>query len=507
MARITYRNPVLPGFYPDPSVCRVGEEYYLVNSSFEFFPGVPIHLSRDLVNWRTIGHCLTHEAQLPLEKARISGGIFAPTIRYHDGVFYMVTTNTSHGGNFYVTTDNPAGEWSDPIWVDQGGIDPSFFFDDDGRVYLASTGPGGIIQSEIDIATGAILRKPETIWGGTGGRFPEGPHLYKIEGVYYLLVAEGGTEWMHMVTLAKGNSPFGPFESCPHNPIFSHRSLPSPIQGTGHADLVQAHDGSWWMFFLGFRPHRNWHHLGRETFLAPVHWEDGWPVVGDHGQVGVKVEAEGLAQEPLPPVPERDCFTEDHLAPYWNFKRNPDPATWSLGPEGQGGLVLRGNAVNLDELDSPAWIGRRQQHMHCLAKTRLQFEPGRDSDEAGLTIHMTEEHHFDLYATSRGGARVVEARLRIGPLMQVVGSAVPDVGPMDLSIEADPAHYRLIYSPSGREPVVLAEAETKFVSTEVASGFTGVYIAMYATGNGSPCSAPAMFEWFEYRETEPKTAE
>ncbi|WP_171026096.1 MULTISPECIES: glycoside hydrolase family 43 protein, partial [unclassified Clostridium] len=217
-----FRNPIIPGYNPDPSVCRVGEDYYLVTSSFEDFPGVPVYHSRDMVNWEQIGYCLTRRSQLELKNCPPSRGIFAPVIRYHQGRFYMITTNVSHGGNFYVWTEDPAGEWSEPIFLAQGGIDPSLFFDDDGKVYLTSNQPTGgdwtIAQSEIDIATGQLLTKPRTVWTGTGGRHPEGPHLYKINGKYYLMIAEGGTELGHMETIARSDSPYGPFESCPHNP-------------------------------------------------------------------------------------------------------------------------------------------------------------------------------------------------------------------------------------------------------------------------------------------------
>jgi xylan 1,4-beta-xylosidase len=277
----TYSNPILPGFYPDPSVCRVGEDYYLVTSSFEYFPGVPIFHSRDLIHWRQIGHCLTRPDQLRLAGVPSSGGIFAPTLRYHDGLFYMVTTNVSYGGNFYVFTDDPGGAWSEPVFVQQGGIDPSLCFDR-GHVYFTSTGESslmGIYQSEIDIKSGKKLTETRFLWSGTGGRYPEGPHLYHIGDYYYLMIAEGGTEYGHMETLARSQSPWGPFEPCPHNPLLTHRNeSQSPIQGTGHADLVEAHDGSWWLVFLGFRPQRwQYHHLGRETFLAPVTWSAaGW---------------------------------------------------------------------------------------------------------------------------------------------------------------------------------------------------------------------------------------
>nr|WP_201384148.1 glycoside hydrolase family 43 protein [Ktedonobacter sp. SOSP1-52] len=191
--KLAYTNPVLPGFHPDPSVCRVGQEYYLVTSSFEYFPGVPIFHSRDLVHWRQIGHCLTRASQVPLANIGASRGIFAPTLRYHAGRFYMVTTNVSSGGNFFVYADDPAGEWSEPIYLKQGGIDPSLCFDE-GHVYLTSAAawePHGILQCEIDLATGEQLTETRTIWAGTGGRWPEGPHLYHLGEYYYLMIAEG----------------------------------------------------------------------------------------------------------------------------------------------------------------------------------------------------------------------------------------------------------------------------------------------------------------------------
>src|SRR5690606_5257489 len=295
-------NPILPGFYPDPSVCRVGHDYYLVTSSFEYFPGVPIFHSTNLVDWRQIGHVLTRKGQLNLEGAKSSKGIFAPTLRHHQGTFYVVTTNMSGGGSFYVTSRDPAGPWSDPIHVQEQSfsMDPSLFFDEDGKVYYTRHGglrDGGVYQAEIDVATGRLDAEPRLIWSGTGGIWPEGPHLYKVDGTYYLMIAEGGTSYGHEVTVARSASPWGPFELCPENPILTHKTdRKHPIQATGHADLVQTPEGSWWMVFLGIRP---WdgehHHLGRETFLAPVTWSPaGWPVVNGGKFVDLALAATGL---------------------------------------------------------------------------------------------------------------------------------------------------------------------------------------------------------------------
>src|SRR5436190_3718935 len=306
-----YDNPVIEGMSPDPSVCRVGDDYYLVTSTFEYFPGVPVYHSKDLIHWRLIGHSLSRQSQLPLIRLTRNGGIWAATIRYHNGTFYVVTTNKSEGhGNFFVHTKDPAGEWSEPIELDQGGIDPSLLFDDDGKVYLTTGGapgcPARICQSEIDIKTGKRLSDIKPLWSGTGGSSPEGPHLYKLNGYYYLMIAEGGTEYGHGVTIARSRSPWGPFDVYDRNPILTHRNFkPIPIQGTRHADLIQVHEGSWWSVFHGFRPvTRMAHHLGRETCLAPVTWsEDGWPTINGSGTITPRMEVKTLPQQSPPNAP------------------------------------------------------------------------------------------------------------------------------------------------------------------------------------------------------------
>lgn len=208
-----YENPIIKGFNPDPSVCRAGDDYYLVTSSFQYFPGVPLYHSKDLVNWEQIGHVLSRESQLPLKEARSWNGIYAPTIRYNNGKFYMITTNVTSNGNFIVTATDPRGAWSEPILLDIPGIDPSLFWDDDGRCYYCGAADG-ITFCEINPDTGEKLSTPKTIWYGTGGRYPEAPHIYKKDGWYYLMIAEGGTEFAHGVTIArsrKGKHPLSQF--------------------------------------------------------------------------------------------------------------------------------------------------------------------------------------------------------------------------------------------------------------------------------------------------------
>ena len=497
-----YSNPIIPGFYPDPSICRVKKDYYLVNSSFEYFPGVPIFHSKDLINWQQIGYCLNRKSQLNLHKAKSSGGIFAPSIRYHHGYFYMITTNSSHGWNFYVYTDDPAGEWSEPIYVKQDGIDPSLYFDDNGRVYLTSDGlPHGIYQSEIDIKTGKLLTKPKFIWKGTGGKHPEGPHLYKINNMYYLMIAEGGTEYGHMETIARSKSPWGPYESCPNNPILTHRHRSGhPIQATGHADLIEAHDGTWWIIFLGIRPngYPPCYHLGRETFIAPVRWtNEGWPVVYKDGTVELEMEAECLQQYPCKTEDTRDDFDSPTLKMCWNFLRNPYDKDWSL-TDRTGWLRLKGSKITLNDIDSPAFIGRRQQHFNFIAKTLIEFNPKNEQEEAGLTIYMNNRHHYEIGVTRLEDKKYVFVRRRIGDLSVIVTKEVIEDNNLILIIEGDKDKYTFSYKLSSSPLKTLITGETRYLCTEVAGGFTGIYLAIYATGNGQECACPADFDWFEY---------
>ncbi|MCM3126794.1 glycoside hydrolase family 43 protein [Paenibacillus provencensis] len=501
-----YTNPVISGFHPDPSICRVGEDYYLVTSSFQYFPGVPIFHSIDLVNWKQLGHVLTTEQQLPLRNVPSSCGIFAPTLRYHEGWFYMVTTNVGSIGNFYVKTQNPAGSWSDPILVAQDGIDPSLLFDRDGSVYFQSTRTGdqgdGIYQCEIDIETGEMLTDSRLIWKGTGGSYPEAPHLYQIGDYYYLMLAEGGTEYGHMETIARSKEPYGPFEACPHNPILSHRSLKSSIHATGHADIIEAHDGSWWAVLLGVRPasYPMRHHLGREVFLAPVTWtKDQWPMIGEGGRIEPIMDAPEFIGEPLPRKPIRDEFDEAELGVDWIFLRNPRPDSWSLS-ERTGYLVLRGDSVTLDNVGSPAFIGRRLSHFNSRVATSIEFDPAEDGDESGLTVYMNEKYHYELAITSVKGCKKILFRRTVGSLKVEASYDCPP-GPVQLEIQTDRESFTFSFrDAAGVVTVTAGSAETAFLSTEVAGGFTGVMIAMYAASLAGH-SGPSYFDWYEY---EPK---
>ncbi|MFD0820216.1 family 43 glycosylhydrolase, partial [Micromonospora zhanjiangensis] len=350
MADVTggYRNPVLPGFHPDPSVCRVGEDYYLVCSSFEYVPGVPIFHSRDLVAWRQIGNVLDRPGQLELPAdTDASCGIFAPTIRHHDGRFWVVTTNVSIGRHLIVTATDPAGPWSDPVHLDLPHVDPSLAWDDNGDCWLTTS---GVDAYRIDPATGTVLEGPLPMWSGTGGQYPEAPHLYRVGDWWYLLVSEGGTHTGHAVSIARARSPRGPFEPGPGNPFLTHRSTDRPVQATGHADLVQAVDGGWWMILLGIRAKGQWppyHVLGRETFLVPVRWVDGWPVVDPVEELTAVPAGSGPVEVPTAPWVRRDDFDEPRLAPEWISPRGRPDTAWSL-TDRPGWLTLHAAGSSLD---------------------------------------------------------------------------------------------------------------------------------------------------------------
>lgn len=508
-----FRNPIVPGFHPDPSIVRVGEDYYLANSSFAFFPGVPIHHSRDLVHWRLVGNALTTEAQLPLARAGVSAGIWAPTLRHHAGRFYLVTTNMTNGGNFLVTAKDPAGPWSPPLWIDRQGWDPDLFFDDDGRVYYTRSGEDerkrpALLQAEIDLRTGKLKGSLKAIGFGSGGFGPEGPHLYKIGARYYLLVAEGGTHSGHMVTLFRGPKPWGPFEPAPRNPILTQRDrLLERVQATGHADIVQASDGGWWMVFLGIRnfgsPMHMMHTLGRETFLAPVKWgDDGWPVVNEGAAIREQAVAASLpASRPWPTPAVRDDFDGPALSPDWVFLRNPQRGSFSLTDK-PGALTLVGAADSLSGRGSPSFVGRRQQDLRARVATLVTFDAKADEDEAGVTVFYDDRHHYDLALVRRDGRRQVIVRRNSNDLrVEVAAVAAPD-GPVRLEIEANPWTYFFFLGAGASDRVLLTKARAAPISTEAAGGFTGTFFGLYATGNGKPASAPARFDWFDYAPME-----
>jgi len=495
----TFTNPVIAGFHPDPSVCRVGTDYYLACSSFEYFPGVPIFHSRDLVHWQQIGNALDRPSQLVLPvDMPSSAGVYAPTLRHHDGRFWLITTNVGVG-NFIVTATDPAGPWSDPIRLPGvAGIDPDLAWDEQGRCWCTTA---GVSQVQLDPHTGRVLGGPHRLWSGTpGAQAPEAPHLYRIGGHWYLMIAEGGTERGHAVSIARGPAPDGPFEPCPANPILTHRGTHRPIQNTGHADLVQAVDGSWWMVLLGVRPRGGtpgWHVLGRETFLAPVTWVDGWPVVGE---VAPAMTAPAWQPHPVVGSPVRDDFDAERLHSHWLSVRSRPDAYWSL-TDRLDWLTLRARGESLDHPDL-MFVGRRQQHLSCRARTLVDTAEGR----GGLAARVDEAHHYEIEA----GDGEVSVTARIGSVRSTVATRPLPGGPIRLRIDVvatspndwhprkEPDVLRLGVEAADGVFDVLAELDGRYLSTEVAGGFTGRVIGMYAA------AGTVRFDWFDYEPVGPR---
>ena len=505
-----FTNPVIPGFYPDPSVCRVGDDYYLVNSSFQFFPGVPLFHSKDLVNWQQIGNVLDRPSQLHLPKATCWGGIYAPTIRYNDGTFYMITTNCSDKGNFLVYTDDLSKGWSDPVWLKQQGIDPSLFFED-GKCYMVSNPNDGIWLCQINPKTGEQLTESRLLWNGTGGRYPEAPHIYKKDGYYYLMIAEGGTEMGHKVTIARSRRIEGPYQSNPANPILCHQNMmaqTNPIQGTGHADLVQAHDGSWWMVCLAFRPMAGGcHNLGRETFLAPVRWDkDAWPVVNGNGMIAEKMDVPTLPLRQLEKQPSRSDFSKmkpavgcaevmRRIGPHWVFVRNPEEKNYSI----KDGLVLNCSTNQLSGVEgSPSFVARRQQKMDFIATTKLTLRKARKGDEAGLSVFMTEESHYDIFLTKNAaGKTVVQVRYNLISLRHEEAAVEIPGDECYLRVEGDKDNYSFSFSADGKNFRKIGTMNARYLSSECAGGFTGVTLGLYSQSANKKTAATATFDFFE----------
>lgn len=496
--KFTYKNPVIRGFHPDPSICRANGKYYLVCSSFQYFPGVPLFESTDLINWTLIGHVLDREEQLPLKGADSSGGIYAPTIRYHNGRFYMVTTNVSGIQNFYVWTDDIYGSWSDIIPVEQDGIDPSLYFEGDKTYFMSNhsdeNGIASIMQCEINPDTGEKLTESRCIWHGCGGRYLESPHLYKIGLWYYLMAAEGGTEYGHMVVISRGKSPYGPFENSPVSPIVSNRDLGGyPLQGAGHGDLVCDEYGNWWMVLLAFRQmgqYQPYHQLGREVCLIPVTFrEDGWVEAGIQGKVRLEMETERCLNAYSQSFQTEYTFENTVMEKEWVFLRNPymENYRWKRNM-----LFLKGTKVTLSEENvSPTFLGIRQLEMDGYIQVTVEVAEG----EAGLSLYMDNCHHYDFAIRKSNGINTVIKRRCVGDMeyIQQEEALNPNANVVTLKIAVQNQNYQFeIAAPQLSD---FGKASAKYLSSEVAGGFTGVMIGLYTVSSSGQW---ACFSKFSY---------
>lgn len=498
------KNPIISGFYPDPSVCYADGYFYLVSSTFQFFPGIPLFRSSNMIDWEQIGHVLTRKSQLNLMDSKASQGLFAPTIRYHEGRFYMIVTHVNDGGNFFVYTDDIMGEWSDPIYVPHQGIDPSLFFEGD-KVYYTGTGQdengvSGIFQCEIDIHTGQLITESRCIGRGSGGRYVEGPHIYHIGEYYYLLMAEGGTEYGHMITLFRSKDPYGPFEGCPNNPILTNRNLGGyVIQGSGHGDLIQDQEGRWWMVHLAFRQTGKWrqfHHLGRETFLEPVQWtEDGWLKVGVDRtcRAGYRFENNTWI------IQEQSVQEEEQLEQHWKlnpidmcFLRNPIHENYKIDIDGK--FALKGSMDTLNGFGTPTFLGMRQKEFNCNVVYKVEAESMYVGQETGFTVYMDEFHHYDLKISKDLDGYYVSLSITIGGKSMQEKEIHLKNGSIGLRIKSVSDLYYFYVEDEKGEEVCLGNVQSKYLSSEVAEGFTGVVIAGYCIADGEGQSAWISFE-------------
>ena len=518
-----YLNPILSGFYPDPSLARVGDDYYLISSTFTYFPGIPIFRSKDLVNWTQIGNVIHRPEQLKFDSLSTSRGVFAPTINHHDGTFYVLNTCVDCGGNFLVTATNPAGPWSDPTWIPEvGGIDPSIFFDDDGKTYVINNdepiggstyqGHRAIWIREFDLATKKV-KGPATQIINAGVDITqkpiwiEGPHIYKINGKYYLSCAEGGTSVDHRQVVFRSDNVLGPYVPAPApvNPILTQRHLdatrPYPVTSSGHADFLQTQNGEWWGIFLATRPYEgDYYNTGRETFLLPLEWKDGWPsFVGGREPIPYAVNKPKLPAQKAPALPThgnftvREEFNGSTLGSYWLMLRNPREQWWSLK---DGSLTMRARPEGLAGRGNPSFVGRRQQHLKATFTTAMHFTPGRDGDRAGLTAFQNENYFYAMSVTLADGKPVVQVERRAGtkdaPTVIATKPLAARAGaPVYLKIDADGSRYDFSFATQrDRWIPVLENADGKILSTKGAGGagasFTGVVVGMYARSAPAP---------------------
>lgn len=508
-----FYNPVLPGWYSDPSICTNGRgDYFLVTSTFTYYPGVPIFHSRDLVNWKQIGHVLNRASQLVnMEGQNVSGGIFAPAISYNPNnkTYYMVTTNVG-AGNFFVKTQDPFGEWSEPIMLPEvGGIDPSFFFDEDGKAYIVNndeapdnkpeySGHRTIRIQEFDVKTDKTIG-PRKILVNKGAQLEdkpiwiEGPHLYKMNGRYFLMSAEGGTGNWHSEVIFSGDSPMGKFLPWKNNPILTQRHLnsdrPNLVTCAGHADLIQAKEGDWWAVFLACRPINNqFENLGRETFLMPVKWsEDGFPYMTQEDDlIPMIVKRTGVKRDTTVTYgnfESIDNFDSHILDMSWMTLRTSASDLYSLS-ETPGYLTLKCADISATEKKTPAFVCRRLQHHKFECTTRMLFDPSDDKEMAGMLLFKDETHQY-LLAVGKDDSGKCITLGKVGALNTEI-LARQDIGEemkvVDLKIISEGNYYDFYYSVANENWQLLCKnVAATYLSTSVAGGFTGTTIGLYAT--------------------------
>ena len=509
-------NPIMAGFYPDPSICRAEDKYYMVHSTFAYFPGVPVFQSDNLVGWKQIGNVLDRDSQLPLAGCGQSAGIFAPTIRYHEGTFYMITTNVSGGGNFIVTAKSLEGPWSEPHFLgpDAAGIDPSLFFDTDGTCYYIGQrersggskyyGDCEVWIQKLNLDTMRLEGESVAVLDGfqKNAEWAEGPHLYHKDDYYYIIHAESGTAFHHSVMAARSHDLFGPYEYCKSNPIITHRHLGKdfPITCVGHADLVDDGDGNWYMVMLACRPQEGHTLLGRETFLAKVVWEDDWPVINPgvgYLEDAFEIPGNGLAARDF----DRSrtyTFDIDKIPLEFLSLRNHRENVMSLSDR-PGYLRLYMREASIKDLAEPAYLAIRQQHKDFEAETRFEIHFGTEGGCAGIVLMQNNENHVRaeyFRENDKSGIRVIRCFRGTDEELYLTEGIETQI--MNLKISVRGLYADLSYECGEERMPLIADVDIRTLSTESCGGFLGCTVGMYASGNGQDTGGYADFALFTY---------
>jgi len=502
-----FRNPVISGYAPDPTVTRVGDDYYVVTSSFTHFPGLPIYHSKDLVNWTQVGNAIDRPEQFEFSGLAVSRGIFAPDISYHEGLYYLASTCVDCGGNFVMTANSPTGPWSDPHWLGFEGIDPSIHWDDSGKAYILNNGAPNeeprydghraIWIQEFDWQNLAMTgKRKQLINGGVDiSEQPvwiEGPHIIQRNGYYYITAAEGGTSVHHSQTIFRSDDLWGPYTPAEHNPILTQRDLQfereDPIIAAGHAKFVQIPNGDWWATFLAIRPYNNdMFNIGRETFLLPVRWKNDWPYILPQGErIPFSMEKPELPEQPEPTPPNAgdfgytDNFEGEELALGWMGIRDPDSPFYQV-EDGALQLTCKNGLGNFEQ--SPSFLGRRQQHHIATVSTTVSFSPSGEDEKAGIAAVQNDDHFIFLGITQLNGEDHVALYRKEGSADSKLINSAKLTASKDVTLtlaftagEMD-AHYEV-----NSELHTLAETvDATNLSTNVAGGFVGTVTGPYCT--------------------------
>jgi len=518
-----FTNPILSGFYSDPSICRNGDDYYLVNSSFEMYPGIPIHHSKDLVNWELINYGVSNPETFIIGEGRArSNDIFAPSIRYHDGLFYIICTGVGGQGNFFVTAKDPAKEWSAPVWIEGSeGIDPEIFWDDDGRSYyvgqssprhyningklkfekLQWDGQSIVYMQEIDLKNGKLIGKKEILTHGhaTNARWTEGPHLFKRNGKYLLMAAEGGTDFYHATVFFHSDSLWGPYIPEHTNPVFTHRNLGAdyPVWAVGHADMVQTQKGDWWSVMHAKRKVDEMSILARETFLTPVTFDKNTPVFNPGiGKLSAIQKRPDLPWTPVKPLPNRDDFKDAELALYWNFIRTPIKKWYSIK---NGKLILETRQKSIDNFENPSFIGRRVVDHNCSATTALLFKTKKENEKAGLVLYRNKDSHFQLVKSAKT-IQLINTSVNEKKIVSEIPYSKDEVFLKIANNSSNKAVFS--FSENGEDFQQIGEAQDLFyLSDEAFVRYNGLYVGMYTTSLDKESNNQAKFDWFELKST------